>query len=34
MGLAGRIRCEGNFTLEHFERRFVEILSKIINEER
>ncbi len=34
MGLAGRKRYEENFTLEHFEKRFIEILSKILNEDR
>jgi len=32
MGEAGRKRFEENFTLEHFERRFTDIIEKIVNE--
>jgi len=34
MGNAGRKRYEENFSLEQFEKSFVEILSKILNEDK
>lgn len=34
MGIAGRKRYEENFTLEHFEKKFAEILDNILNENK